>query len=438
MTSDDRPLVILQPAPQRPERIFTPAAREDLESSFRVVDLSDDHDPGTFDAWLPEAFAIIGQPDLPAERLVRATALRAVCNVEGNFFPNVDYAGAFARGIHVLGCGPAYAQAVAEYALGLALDVARGISREDRAFRAGTERYVSDGNTDAILLRGAGVGLIGYGNLGRALRPLLEAFGVELRVHDPWIPDRALLAWGLVPATLDEVLQRSRFVFVLATVTADSEHLLGATEPEGSRSHETGQEHPGRRRCLPGRMRRLKQFDVHDAARSPCGPRAACWTAVHPGCKAGGQLDLYRVGLAFGQDLVGISQQHRLVARLQEVPGTIVHHYHVVIKREHDAAAVAASPQIVLQQLELLRGRVGQQRLRDLVSRRLEQRHKQRVGDPTPAGQADCSDQFAGDGVIDRDARAGEVLQLLRIVFVPEDMRRLAALQRRADAVRTN
>ena len=239
MTTDDRPLVILQPAPQRPERSFTPAAREDLESSFRVVDLSDDHDPGTFDAWLPEAFAIIGQPDLPAERLVRATALRAVCNVEGNFFPNVDYAGAFARGIHVLGCGPAYAQAVAEYALGLALDVARGISREDRAFRTGTERYVSDGNTDAILLRGAGVGLIGYGNLGRALRPLLEAFGVELRVHDPWLPDRALLAWGLVPATLDEVLQRSRFVFVLATVTADSEHLLGASElarlPDGAR-----------------------------------------------------------------------------------------------------------------------------------------------------------------------------------------------------------
>ena len=118
MTSDDRPLVILQPAPQRPERIFTPAAREDLESSFRVVDLSDDHDPGSFDEVLPEAFAIIGQPDLPAERLARATELRAICNVEGNFFPNVDYDGAFSRGIQVLGCGPAYAQAVAEYALG--------------------------------------------------------------------------------------------------------------------------------------------------------------------------------------------------------------------------------------------------------------------------------------------------------------------------------
>ncbi len=239
MTADDRPLVILQPAPQRAERIFTPTARAELEQSFRVVDLSDDHDPAAFDRVLPEAFAIIGQPELPADRLVRATALRVICNVEGNFFPNVDYDAAFARGVHVLGCGPAYAQAVAELALGLALDLARGISREDRAFRSGTERYVSDGNTDAVLLRGARVGLIGYGNLGRALRPLLEAFAVDLLVHDPWLPDRALTDWGLVGASLDELLAHSQFVFVLATVTADSEHLLGATElaalPDGAR-----------------------------------------------------------------------------------------------------------------------------------------------------------------------------------------------------------
>jgi phosphoglycerate dehydrogenase-like enzyme len=239
MTTDERPVVILRPTPQRADRIFSPAVRAELERDFRVLDLSADQGSASFDQLLPEAFAIIGQPDLPTERLARATALRAICNVEGNFYPNVDYRTAFARGIHVLGCGPAYAQAVAEFALGLALDVARGISREDRAFRSGSERYVADGNSDAVLLRGARVGLIGYGNLGRALRPLVEAFGVDLRVYDPWLPDRALTDLGLVPATLPELLRRSRFVFVLATVTADSEHLLGADElaalPDGAR-----------------------------------------------------------------------------------------------------------------------------------------------------------------------------------------------------------
>lgn len=227
---DQRPVVILQPAPQRSGRIFTATARAELEDSFRVVDLEDRTDPRALDAALPEAFAVVGQPDLPSGRLARASRLRAICNVEGNFYPNIDYPAAFDRGIHVLGCGPAYAQAVAEYALGLALDVARGISREDRAFRNGAERYVADSNADAILLRGARVGLIGFGNLGRALRPLLDAFGVELRVYDPWVPDRALRDLGVTPAGLHHVLSGSQLVFVLATVTAESEQLLGAAE----------------------------------------------------------------------------------------------------------------------------------------------------------------------------------------------------------------
>ncbi len=228
--SETRPVVILQPAPQRTARIFGPASLAALRESFRVVDLEDVADPDRFDDVLPEAFAIIGQPDLPRERLLRAAKLRAICNVEGNFFPNVDYATCAELGVYVLGCGPAYAQAVAEHSLGLAIDLARGISREDRAFRTGSERYVADGNADAILLRGADIGLIGFGNLGRALLPLLQAFAPTIRVFDPWLPDSVLREQGLEPGTLAEVLAASTVVFVLATVTAESEHLLGAAE----------------------------------------------------------------------------------------------------------------------------------------------------------------------------------------------------------------
>jgi len=139
----------------------------------------------------------------------------------------------------VLGCGPAYAQAVAELSLGLALDIARGISREDRAFRHGTEHYVADGNEDSILLRGSTIGLLGFGNLGRALHRLLQPFDAQIRVFDPWLPDAVLRQAGVQPAGLEETIRESRFLFVLATVTAESEHLLGAREldlvPAGGR-----------------------------------------------------------------------------------------------------------------------------------------------------------------------------------------------------------
>jgi phosphoglycerate dehydrogenase-like enzyme len=239
MTPSGRPAVILSPAPQRTSRIFTPEALAALHQRYRVVELDGKDGDESLDAALPDALAVIGQPDLPRERLDRAPRLRAILNVEGNFFPNVDYAACFERGIHVLGCGPAYAQAVAEMALGLALDLARGISREDRAFRDGTERYVADGNEESVLLRGATVGLLGYGNLGRALHRLLQPFDAHIRVHDPWLPDAVLRQAGLHPAGLDETLHESRFLFVLATVTAESEHLLGGREldlvPDGGR-----------------------------------------------------------------------------------------------------------------------------------------------------------------------------------------------------------
>ncbi|GAA5195846.1 hydroxyacid dehydrogenase [Rugosimonospora acidiphila] len=234
-----KPLVVLRPAPQRSDRIFSVETMARLRDQFTVVDLEDDPSPAALDAWLPEAFAIVGQPDLPRARLRRAPALRALLNVEGNFFPNVDYEACFEQGIHVLGCGPAYAQPVAEYALGLALDLARGISREDRAFRAGRERYVLAGNTDSILLRHADVGLVGFGNLGRALRPLLAPFQPTVRVFDPWLPPAVLRAHDVVPATIEETLGRSQFVFVLATVTEESRQLIGAEQldliPEGGR-----------------------------------------------------------------------------------------------------------------------------------------------------------------------------------------------------------
>lgn len=224
-----KPLVLLKPAPQSKERIFTPDAWNRFTQLFDVVDLeSGEHGEGALERLLPEAFAVVGQPDLPGALLETAPRLRAVVNVEGNFFPNVDYPTAFRNGVRVLGCGTAYAQAVAEYALGLALDLARGISREDRAVRRGEERYVAAGNADAILLARAPIGLVGYGNLGRALRPLLAPFTTEVRVFDPWLPAAVLEEAGLQPASLEETLSRSVVVFVLATVTAESEHLLDA------------------------------------------------------------------------------------------------------------------------------------------------------------------------------------------------------------------
>ena len=230
--------VIFSPAPQRRDRIFSREALDVFRTRYHVVDL-EERPETDLAANLPDAFAVVGQPDLDTAALEGAHALRVVVNVEGNFFPNVDYVTAFRRGIRILGCGPAYSGAVSEYALALALDLARGISREDRAARRGEERYFREGNGDAVLLSRANIGMLGFGNLGRATAELLGPFRPRLRVYDPWLPGSVVGASGAEPCGLEETLRRSDVLFVFATATEESTHLLDgpalALLPDGAR-----------------------------------------------------------------------------------------------------------------------------------------------------------------------------------------------------------
>ncbi|HXY17025.1 MAG TPA: NAD(P)-dependent oxidoreductase [Gaiellaceae bacterium] len=225
-------LILLDPYPRTLEQIFTGETRTRLEAlgdvewhdGPRVADAD-------VDAALADVVAIVGQTDLPRSRLDRAPKLRAVLNVEGNFLPNVDYDECFRRGIYVLVISPVFGQAVAEMALGLALAAARDIPRGDAEVRAGTEVLLDEGrNAGSFLLAGKTLGLVGCGNLGRALLPHLRPFGGEILVHDPWLQDAVVRELGAAPVALDELFARSRVVFILSAVTTENQGLLGERE----------------------------------------------------------------------------------------------------------------------------------------------------------------------------------------------------------------
>jgi phosphoglycerate dehydrogenase-like enzyme len=180
--------------------------------------------------WLPETELLVGQTALSAARLERAPKLRAVFNVETNFLPTIDYGACQARGIWVLTPAAAFAGPVAEAALGMAIDLARGITAADRAFRTRRELYGLAGNADSFRFAGAPVGIIGFGDLGRELRKLIVPFDNPVFVHDPWLPDELIRQHHAQPVGLDDLLRRARVVFVFAAVTSDNQGLLGARE----------------------------------------------------------------------------------------------------------------------------------------------------------------------------------------------------------------
>ncbi|MFN4156380.1 MAG: hydroxyacid dehydrogenase [Paracoccaceae bacterium] len=224
----ERPLVLCCPLPRRLELIFTPERLAELRARYRLVETTDEALPVLEDAVLSQALYIIGQPPLDARTLARLGGLRCIFNVESNLINNMPYDQLFARGIHVVTTGAVFAGPVAEIGLGFALSLLRDIHGADADFRAGREVWGGAGNAGARLLTGAEVGIIGFGDLGRAVARVLAGFRPRLRIHDPWLPEARIVEAGAEPAALDVVMAQSDVVFVTAAVTSENRGLLGA------------------------------------------------------------------------------------------------------------------------------------------------------------------------------------------------------------------
>ena len=222
-----RPIVVVAPHRRQMAEIFSPADRERLYSLVEVAWGHDDPLPLEMArTLLPPAQAIVCSDWPYGDLFADAPHLRAIIDVSGSFPRDLDYAACRARGIRVLSAAPAFAPQVAEMALGMALAASRAIVAGDAAMRAGTEQWLRAGNAGTFLLYGKRVGLIGYGNLARSLRPLLAPFGCPIAVYDPWLGEGYLRSQGVAPLALAELLATSRVIFVLAVPSAENRALL--------------------------------------------------------------------------------------------------------------------------------------------------------------------------------------------------------------------
>lgn len=223
-----RPRVIVDPHFRSMGDVFSPADAHRLADVVDVVWGRDDPMPlEEFHASLPYAVAIVSGGWRYGPVLHDAKNLQAILTVSGGWPPELDYGQCFARGIRILSAAPGFAGAVAEMALGLALASSRDIAGGDRAMRSSEERWLSaaDG-LDTFLLSGKRVGLVGFGNVGRRLRELLDPFGCEVCAYDPWLTDAYLRQEGVEPTSLERLLESSRVIFVLATPTSENEAML--------------------------------------------------------------------------------------------------------------------------------------------------------------------------------------------------------------------
>ncbi|NSW52602.1 MAG: hydroxyacid dehydrogenase [Anaerolineae bacterium] len=227
-----KPTLILDPLFRRMETTFSAVDQARIHAAARVVWGRNEPMPDEALEAVRDEVEIITCGYWKYGDVSRFPKLRAILEI-GGAFPapeDLDYGACFTRGIRVLSCAPAFTAAVAEMGLGLALACTRQIAWTDRAFRHGMPNWSHTEFATELgtpfTLYGKRVGMIGFGGLARALKPLLAPFGCEFQAYDPWLTEAFLKGQGVTPVDLSTLLATSRVIFVLATPSASNQALL--------------------------------------------------------------------------------------------------------------------------------------------------------------------------------------------------------------------
>lgn len=133
----------------------------------------------------------------------------------------VDVEAASACGVLVTRASPGFNVAVAEWIVGAMIDLARGTGRYAEAYHRGEAPAPFMGRE----LRGATLGIVGFGGIGRTLGRLAQAFGMRVVVTTP---ERIEAQAGVCQLPFEGLLAASDFVVCLAPANAETADMFGA------------------------------------------------------------------------------------------------------------------------------------------------------------------------------------------------------------------
>lgn len=260
---------------------FAPAYLERLRRRFEVfheswLDTAELVDPETLGERLRTQgidYLVIEADFVLAETFAAAPNLRFVGVCRGEIGPHVDMQAAARHGVTVISTPGRNAVAVAELTLGFMLALARRLPQAHDLVRGGhwDSALTGYGAWGGIELAGRTVGLIGLGEVGRAVARRLRALEMRVLATDPAVP---VAPDGLAEMVdLATLLRQSDFVSLHCSLTPETRNLIDAAA--------LAQMKPG-------------VFFIN-TARAALVDEDALLDALHEGRVAGVALDVHRV-----------------------------------------------------------------------------------------------------------------------------------------------
>jgi D-3-phosphoglycerate dehydrogenase len=179
----------------------------------------------------------------------------------------VDVDAATAKGILVTNVRDYCTEEVADHAVSLWLALARGLFPYDRATHQGIWRWQSA--APLYRLRGQVMGIVSFGKIGQAIAARARGFGLEIVVHDPYLPAEIAVSLGVRQVDKSELLAISDVLMMQVPMTKETRHFLSEAEF---------------RAMKPNAL-------VVNTGRGPTIDNKALYRALHEGWIAGAGLD---------------------------------------------------------------------------------------------------------------------------------------------------
>lgn len=175
---------------------------------------------------IPDIDGVICGDDRFTEKVFRKAKRLKVIAKWGTGIDSIDRAAAARRGIKVYNTPDAFTHPVADSVLGYILSFARRIPWTTEEMKAGKWQ-----KEPCVALRECTLGIIGVGNVGKAVTRRAVAFGVEILGSDIIeIPPSFLKETGMKVVSCDELLRASDFVTLHCDLNPTSFHLIGKKE----------------------------------------------------------------------------------------------------------------------------------------------------------------------------------------------------------------
>ncbi|MHA1834873.1 MAG: 2-hydroxyacid dehydrogenase [Candidatus Baldrarchaeia archaeon] len=172
-------------------------------------------------------FLIVHYAPVSKNTVSQAKNLKMIGCIRGGY-ENVNVKAAREKGIYVLNAPGRTTSAVADFTMGLILALVRRIPEFHYELKQGKWMTV-DRNNLPLNLEDMTLGIIGFGNIGKAVARRAQGFGMKILAYDPYVKEvpRDL---NVKLTGLEELLKNSDIITVHARLSPESYHLIGEKE----------------------------------------------------------------------------------------------------------------------------------------------------------------------------------------------------------------